>query len=62
MDSLKSSYENTKDSNLEEDPLKFLENLIDDPLENLIDGHLEEKRNIDNKEDDLPRQFRERII
>ncbi|CAD8186002.1 unnamed protein product [Paramecium octaurelia] len=59
IDALKSSSENTKDNNLEDDdPLAFLNQLHQFSEEN----PLEEKREIDFSDDDLPKQSRGRII
>ncbi|CAD8078980.1 unnamed protein product [Paramecium primaurelia] len=59
IDALKSSSENTKDNNLEDDdPLAFL-----DQLQQFSDDNpLEEMRMIDFIDQDLPKQCRERII
>ncbi|CAD8089006.1 unnamed protein product [Paramecium sonneborni] len=58
IDALKSSGENTKDNNLEDDdPLAFLDQL----QQQLDKSPLAEKRIIDFSEEDLPKQQRERI-
>ncbi|CAD8184438.1 unnamed protein product [Paramecium pentaurelia] len=59
IDALKSSNENTKDNNLEnDDPLAFLEE-----LQKFSDkSPLEEKREITFSDVDIPKQCRERII
>ncbi|CAK83048.1 unnamed protein product (macronuclear) [Paramecium tetraurelia] len=59
IDALKSSNENTKDDNLEDDdPLAFLNQLHQFSEEN----PLEEMRKIDFSDEDLPKQSRGRII